>query len=203
MKEMTYICQFIDLVQQEIPWHQIQEVTLRDVSTGSIPRLSTKAKVCWTSEDLYVRFECEDDHVVATMDHHDDPIYLEDVVEIFVDVVGTGREYYEFQLSPRNVVFDAYIHNNLDGFKTVDTSWHAEDMQTSVTVDNDETLRIYEWRIPLHNFKQTPEDGTAWRCNLYRIDDDKEGIRHYSAWSPTGKVDYHIPQRFGTFLFRK
>lgn len=199
---MQYACQYIEEANGIIPWHLIDEVSLRDVSTGRSPSLATKARACWTSDCLYIRFECEDDHVVATMERHDDPLYMEDVVEVFIDEAGTGKHYCEIEVSPKNIVFDAWIKADANGSKNVDTAWHAAGMQTAVSVLPD-GIRIYELQIPFHNFDQVPESGTSWRWNMYRIDDDVDGERHYSAWSPTGAINFHVPERFGTLVFKK
>ncbi|MBA2943995.1 carbohydrate-binding family 9-like protein [Paenibacillus sp. CGMCC 1.16610] len=205
---MRYECQYIADEKIRIPWDKITPERLYDVVTGATPRLETQFRACWTEEALHVRFECEDDHTVATMERRDDPIYEEDVVEVFLDPMGTGKVYYEFELSPRGVEFDALIHNNLDGNKKVDVAWDAKGLRTSVS-DGAEGWKHYELRIPFADLRegqeqaQVPRHGAEWGWNVYRIDDDTEGTRHYWAWSPTGAVNFHIPQRFGTLVFVK
>lgn len=219
---MRYECRYITAVNGLIPWDEIAAGTLVEVVTGGKPRLETRFRACWTADALHVRFDCEDDHVVATMERRDDPIYEEDVVEVFLDTIGTGKVYYEFELSPRGVEFDALIHNRLDGHKEVDVAWDAKGLQTAVS-DGANGWKHYELRIPFADLlagqgqerkqeqeqereqaqeqERFPRHGVEWGWNLYRIDDDTEGNRHYWAWSPTGKVNFHIPQRFGTLMF--
>lgn len=206
---MRYECRYVDAENGIWKWEDIkvEDHYLREVVTGEKPRLKTRFRACWTADALHIRFECEDDHVVATMERRDDPIYLEDVVEVFIDKSGTGAVYYEFEVSPRNVVFDALIHYN-GGDKEVDVAWDAKGIHTQVSAGVD-GWRTYDLRIPFadldweqgQNF--TPHHGAEWRWNLYRIDNDLEGNRHYWAWSPTGKVDFHMPHRFGTLVFLK
>ncbi|MFC4810559.1 carbohydrate-binding family 9-like protein [Paenibacillus sp. GCM10023250] len=196
----VYRCRYAALsADGSVQWAEIASVLLTDVSTGAAPALRTAVQACWTGSDLWFRFECEDDHVVATMTGHDDPLYEEDVVELFLDEDGDGTTYYELEVSPRNVVFDARIRNDLAGSKMIELEWHAAGMTTDVREDG--PLRIYEIRLPLANFGRLPADGTAWRWNAYRIDEDRSGERRYWAWRPTGAVNYHIPERFGTLLF--
>ena len=63
-----------------------------------------------------------------------------------------------------------------------------------------------EIAIPLEDFSNAPnyppEVGDVWRLNLYRID-HRTDKSEYSAWSTTGKIDFHIPQRFGYLKFVK
>ncbi|MBP1963615.1 carbohydrate-binding family 9-like protein [Paenibacillus aceris] len=203
---MRYECRYITAVNGLIPWDEIAAGTLVEVVTGGKPRLETRFRACWTADALHVRFDCEDDHVVATMEQRDDPIYEEDVVEVFLDIIGTGKVYYEFELSPRGVEFDALIHNRLNGHKEVDVAWDAKGLHTAVS-DGVDGWKHYELRIPFADLlvgreeERVPRHGVRWGWNLYRIDDDIEGNRHYWAWSPTGKVNFHIPQRFGTLVF--
>ncbi|NOV01205.1 carbohydrate-binding family 9-like protein [Paenibacillus planticolens] len=227
---MRYECRFINAAEGHLPWEEMAAGTLVEVVTGGKPRLETRFRACWTEDVLHVRFECEDDHVVATMERRDDPIYEEDVVEVFLDPIGTGRIYYEFELSPKGVEFDALIRNSLDGNKEVDVAWDAKGLTTSVA-DGEAGWKHYELRIPFADLlaeggeerelgrerelelgrmqelererMRVPRHGAEWGWNLYRIDDDMAGNRHYWAWSPTGKVNFHIPQRFGTLVFVK
>ncbi|NIK80274.1 hypothetical protein FHS15_005458 [Paenibacillus castaneae] len=200
---MQYACQYVEDVNSNFSWSTVEAVTLRDVVTGNKPRLETRVRACWTREHLCIRFECEDDHIVATMEKHDDPIYLEDVVEVFLDESGLGETYFELEVSPLNVVFDARIQmDKTDCSIIADTSWDAQGLQTLV-VKADERLYVYEILIPFSNFQQAPQAGTQWKWNLYRIDEDQQGQRHYWAWSPTGVVNYHIPKHFGSLVFCK
>jgi hypothetical protein len=173
---------------------------LVDTVDGSAARLRTVVKMCRSDEGVHVRFECEDDHVVATYSKRDDPIYKEDVVEIFLDEEGRGTRYKEYEISPRNVVFDAMIDKKPGERPIVRVDWDDELLRTSVTA-RDNGGFVYDLVFPVGSFPIPPVPGSIWRMNFYRIDDDRQGKRHYWAWSPTGKVDYHMPEKFGTVLF--
>ncbi len=49
----------------------------------------------------------------------DDPLYTQDVVEIFIDADADGRTYDEIEVSPHNVVFDAYFPARRQGMDTL------------------------------------------------------------------------------------
>ncbi|CAN7661823.1 carbohydrate-binding family 9-like protein [Paenibacillus sp. LjRoot153] len=201
---MRYICRYIDEIS-DVKWGDTQVGYLREVVSADAPRLETRFQACWTMDSLHIRYECEDDYVVSTMTQRDDPLYEEDVVEVFLDPFGGGTTYYEFEVSPRGVLFDALIHNRLDGNKDVVTSWIAEGFQAEVTQGTDKGWFVYDVRIPFADLDEAgvPHSGTVWHWNVFRIDDDRDGVRHYSAWSPTGKVNFHIPQQFGELVFVK
>ncbi|WP_373232759.1 carbohydrate-binding family 9-like protein [Cohnella sp.] len=195
----AYYCAYVKAEKGLIPWHDIEAIILKEVVTGNLPSLNTNVKACWTEDDIWFRFECEDDHIVSNMTNHDDPLYEEDVVELFIDEDGLRTVYYEIELSPRNVVFDAIIHNDNNTLMKVDTSWHVLGLETKV--DRAEQLSIYEIKIPLVNFKRLPVQGMKWFWNAFRIDEDEQGDRHYSAWLPTGAINFHLPGFFGTLVF--
>ena len=82
----------------------------------------TVVRVLWTNDFLFVAFDCVDNEVFSsgTM-KHDDDIYKEDVVEIFLDGVGDGRQYIEIQIAPDGTnldlmyLFTSAITNAPDG----------------------------------------------------------------------------------------
>jgi hypothetical protein len=73
------------------------------------PSPPTQVSVLWDAKYLYVRFESRDNEVTTPFQERDAFHYLGDVAEIFLDPVGDGRQYYEFQLSPRGGILDQYI----------------------------------------------------------------------------------------------
>jgi len=195
---MRYECRYIPHADEGV-WERIPSMSLVGTVSGEPPRLSTNVQAYWDAGALHLRFDCEDDHVVATMANRDDPLYEEDVVEIFIDERGTGRRYLEFEVSPRNVLFDAAVTREDDGSISVDTAWNVDALQTRV---QEGTGRMtYRVSIPFDAFEHRPEIGAVWRWNLYRIDSDPDGERHYWAWSPTGRINFHLPGKFGELAF--
>lgn len=196
--------QVVSRVEDEELWKEAKSIHLVDTQSGGSPSLMTTVRAFWTSTALLIRFDCEDDRIVATMTEHDDPIYNEDVVEVFISETCALDTYKEFELSPLNVQFDAIIHNDLHTQKTVNTSWNAEGWLTNVMPSNeDRKYWSYYWQIPFSNFRGgTPSLKDEWLINFYRIDrGEQESSDQYMAWSPTGAYNFHIPQRFGRIRF--
>ncbi|MBP3964988.1 carbohydrate-binding family 9-like protein [Paenibacillus lignilyticus] len=172
---------------------------LRDTVSGDAPTEWTKVRCGWTADALLIQFLCEDEHIVSDYSERDEPLYNQDVVEVFIDEDGRGTHYIELEVSPRNVVFDARITNDGSGSVGIDTDWDIEGLHTEVSEVQAGQWR-YDIRIPASTFKQPLEAGLRWRVNFYRIDERRGGIREYQAWQPTGLVNFHQPQRFGTLV---
>jgi len=186
-----------------IDWERYEAVELTDTVTGKPVKERTSVQACWSPDWFHVRFICQDTHVVSRYQLRDEPLYEQDVVELFIDETGAGRKYIELEVSPHNVVFDARIQN--DGMKSItamDVKWDLAGLETTVTQD-DEGHRIYDIAIPAVNFGILPRAGESWKVNFYRIDEDPQGLQEFQAWSPTGEVNYHIPSRFGKLVFEE
>jgi hypothetical protein len=176
---------------------------------GGAARYRTEAKLAWDDEALYVGFEVEDEDVWAKLEEDDDPIYGEEVVEVFLDADADGRTYNELQLSPRGVRFDAYFPARRQG---MDLGW-SSGMQTAVKVNgtlNDPTDRDQGWtaemRIPVAHLASVPrwppQAGDKWRFNLYRLEwhTDRK-VNEGSSFSPPLVGDFHNLSRFGWLEF--
>ncbi|OGV60728.1 MAG: hypothetical protein A2X45_09190 [Lentisphaerae bacterium GWF2_50_93] len=71
-----------------------------------IDKVPTTVRLLWDKDYLYVSYECTDAEILATMTERDSKLYMEDVCEVFIDPMGDGRQYFEVQVSPNNVIFD-------------------------------------------------------------------------------------------------
>ncbi|TVX98598.1 carbohydrate-binding family 9-like protein [Cohnella terricola] len=197
-----YTCEYVN--DAESAWQRIASADLVDVVTGDAVREETKVKACWDDRALYVRFECVDTYAITQFTNRKDPLWEQDVVEMFIDEEGDCKRYMELVVSPNVVLCDLMIDHQDDSnplsFKT-DKEWEVQGFEQ--TIETEGERRIYTFKIPFSNFAKAPEAGTEWRINFFRIDEEPDGTRHYQAWSPTGAVNYHIADRFGRLAFRK
>lgn len=192
------------------PWRLppgVEPLRLRRSTDGSVPRLTTTVAV-WRDETfLTFLFSAADDHVVATYFERDDPLYDEDVVEVFV-APETPTVYYEVEVSPLATIFDARIESP-DGRRATmraDPDWHALGLFAAVrrlAVAGREATVDTLLRIPFDDLGRHPRDGETWRANLFRIDRHPIHGDEYSAWCPTMKdpADFHVPAAFGSVRF--
>ena len=173
-------------------------VLLTDARTGKPPRLRTAVRVGLRGRTLCVRFDGRDAGVVATYRERDDPLWKEDVFEVFLSPLPAPADYFEFEVNPLGTLFDARIHSPEGRRATMqtETAWSCAGFEASVRRRDDRWSAAL--RIPLGSLSADPLPlPLLWRANFYRI--DRGGVDEYSAWSPTlaDPPDFHVPERFG------
>jgi hypothetical protein len=143
----------------------------------------------------------------------DEPLYNEEVVEVFIDPSGDKDNYLELEVNPLGALWDGYILNRGQTITGI-LAWNSFEIKWAVfvegTVNNPadkDTGWSVELALPLKDIYNAlhnpPRDGDLWRLNLYRIDrpegagDPGEG----SAWSPVSGRTFHDPDRFGEVIF--
>jgi hypothetical protein len=173
----------------------------------------TAFRALWNAEGLAIRFEACDDSSWHTMTRLDDPIWEEEVVEIFIDPACLGRHYAEVEFSPVNVVTDLHIlepHPHLNG----DRSWDWRGLESTVVPGSCGGLTPGSWvalawlpwsglqsMAPEITPRVPPSPGDAWRFNVFRIkrphgpaEPERDAI--YAAWSPPEGPSFHEPAAF-------
>jgi Carbohydrate-binding family 9 len=147
-----------------------------------------------------VRFDGKDDAIVATLTQRDDPLWTEDVFEVFLTPHDPPSVYYELEINPLGALFDARVESpDLErATMRADPSWNLRGLSGRSQV------RPGRWSatlsIPMEPLLDGRPPATVWRANFFRVDRGDGGRRdEFSAWSPTGKnpADFHVPARFG------
>ncbi|MEO7795735.1 MAG: carbohydrate-binding family 9-like protein [Thermoanaerobaculia bacterium] len=177
----------------------LQPFTLADGRAAA--RWTTQVTLSWDESHLRVSFDCADDDAWGTFTERDAPLWQQEVVELFL---AAGEEvpvrYYEFEVSPAGVLFDARVanpHGDRIGM-TVDTAWNCPGIEWRT----EPTGARADWRAELLipwrglDFEAPPE---VLRANFYRIERPRGGEPEFSCWSPTltSPADFHRPGRFG------
>ena len=185
----------------EEPWsvpRGCAPVALRRASDGAAPRLATQLVLSHDGECLTALFLGADDGVAATFLRHDEPLWKEDVVELFLAPERPSR-YFEIEVNPLGTTFDAVIDSpDLDrATMTADLGWTCEGLAAFVRT-TPASLDVVV-RVPFASLGASPEG--EWRANFYRI--DRGSADEYSAWQPTMKTppDFHVPHVFGGLTF--
>ncbi len=175
-------------------------IPLLDARTAKAPRLSTALRVGLRGRILCVRFDGRDDGVVATYTGHDDPLWKEDVFEVFLAPgADAPTAYYEFEVNPLGALFDALIESPNKGREgmRIGTEWDCPGF--AARVSRKESRWSASIRIPLDGLCSAGEADPRrdWRAAFYRI--DRGTPDEFSAWSPTLRdpAEFHVPERFG------
>ena len=83
-----------------------------DDGSGRSPDQITSVAVCYNDSFLHIAFNLSDTYIFSDFQNCNDPLYKEDVVEIFLSPNGSFPEnYYELEISPNGVLFIADVHN--------------------------------------------------------------------------------------------
>jgi hypothetical protein len=179
----------------------------RENLDGSPSDVKTEARMLYDDKFLYVSFRCPDNNIWATMKTRDQHLWLEEVVEIFVQADPRKGNYIELEVNPLGTMLDIYL---LDTRKPLHyESWNSQRLKWAIqlvgTVDGKDGDREWtcEIALPLEDVVTAPNlpprVGDRWRMNLYRV--EQRPAPASLAWSPTLQEDFHIPAMFGELVF--
>ena len=172
----------------------------------------------WSKDALYLRFDARDSSPWHTMKQRDEHLWEEEVVEAFLDLDRSGRNYAEIEISPGNVVCDVRMVTPYPN-KKYDLTWNMEGLETRVVPFTDGAGKTIGWtalaRLPWTGFRTLasaarialpPRPGDKWRFNVFRVErpggkehPDKGAIE--VAWSDPRSPSFHVPASFRDLVF--
>lgn len=192
----------------ESAWHLAAEVRLLRSEDGGVPAQGTRVLVGWTPQALHLRFDCRDTHPWSTFTARDEPLWQEEVVELFLSFGAEDPErYFEIEVNPLGTLFDARIEN--PGLERralqADLAFDWPEIAWQAGLADDGSGWWAMLSLPWGTLAEPPwraEPGAILRGNLYRVDRPRQGPPEHSAWSPTfcDPADFHRPRRFGRFV---
>jgi hypothetical protein len=172
------------------------------------------AKLSWDDQFLYAFVSITDGDVWSAYQNHDDPLWKQDCVELFIDADGNRRGYVELQVNPNNATFDSWFATTRA--QPGDPSWDAG-MQAAVKLrgttapgDTDQgwdaelaiPWQAVRGRDDAMAVRLPPAVGDRWRLNLVRVD-VKTGNKNQqaSSWNRITSADFHALDRMLTAVF--
>jgi hypothetical protein len=200
-----------------LPGHDRAWKTAQRIGWGPA-KYRTVFRALWNDDGLAIRFDVCDDRPWHTMKRLDDPIWEEEVVEIFLDPARLGRHYAEVEFSPVNVVTDLHIiepYPHLNG----DRSWNWVGLESTVVPGSCGGLTSGSWvalawlpwggaasLAPEVAAQVPPRAGDAWQFNVFRIkrphgpaEPERDAL--YAAWSTPDGPSFHEPSAFRRMEF--
>jgi len=192
----------LDAAHPAVEWQSARPIVFCADWQGNNPDpgRETEVRVLWSTETLYLRFECRfrklflfaDSEANGRRDH----LWERDVAEAFLQPdPSRERHYREFEISPNGMWID------LDIFPGGRADLQSG-MQRSVNLDLATRTWAAEMAIPLQALTPEFNPQAIWRTNFYRVEGIEEP-RTYMAWQPTRtpQPDFHVPSAFGKLRF--
>lgn len=133
---------------------------------------ATEAAMAWDDQNLYIAFACHDAEPWGTMFERDSRLWEQEVVEVFLDPDGDGKNYPELEVTPHNVVVDLLIPAPRTGADTA-AKWNIKGLRTAVGKHaGGWTVEIaIPWNsLGAAGVTRAPKSGDRWRVGLYRIE---------------------------------
>lgn len=193
-------------------WKSVPRLPPLLCSDGRGPAIwKTAVRVCSDDFGLAVHFDCADRAAWGTYAERDDPLWQEEAVELFLALGAEDpRRYFEFEISPRGVLFDARVDNPTGrrAEMTADTAWNGPGLRWgagSSGLLHESGEREDWWAALVLPWAALGSPGEpiappeTLRANFYRIERPPDAPPEFSAWSPTlaDPPDFHQPARFG------
>ncbi len=200
-------------------------------SLKPLPLQNTRAKMLWDDNNLYIAAVVEEEHIWAYLDKKDQIVFHENDFEVFIDPDNDTQNYYELEINAINNNFDLFLPKPYRHGGIAQLHWNIEGLKSAVQVngtvnnpyDKDKSWTV-EMAIPLAALSHMdvkavqPTDGSVWRINFSRVNWQHEvvdgkyirrrtpnGRRHLPeynwVWSPQGKINMHIPEKWGYLQF--
>ncbi len=218
----VYVCRraadtiTIDGKLDEASWkHAANTAEFVDISGEGFPtpKYRTTAKMLWDDEFLYVAAEMEEPNLQASLTEHDSIIYRDNDFEVFLDPDGDGKNYFEIEINAFGTLFELMLDKPYRVGGNFLTQWDCPGLKTAVHCTgtlNDASDRDRSWVVEMAiprkalalNFDNPLQAGKCWRVNFSRVQWLKKGGPEENwVWTPTGKIDMHMPDRWGYVFF--
>jgi hypothetical protein len=198
-----------------------------------LPRFSTKVKMLWDDEYLYIGAWMEEPHVWTHITKKNSVIYWNNDFEVFIDPDGDARNYYEFEVNALNTIWELTLDKPYNEGGTATHPTNIEGLISQVFVDgtiNDPRDIDQSWSveiaIPWHglakyNTNSTPPQlNDEWRINFSRVEwnfriengtyvriptENRWDVHEEEnwVWSTQKEINMHIPHRWGRVRFFK
>lgn len=173
-----------------------------DISTDAIPQKETSVKMLWDDDNLYIGATIAEDKIVANLRQRDTIIWKENDFEVFIDPDGDGECYFEIEINAIGTVMDLMMNRPYRDGGNFYMPWDCPGLVVSTS--SDDKGWYAELAIPRKSLMigfAKPEELPFWRINFSRVEWMRSDREENWVWSPTGKVDMHMPELWGYVYF--
>ena len=149
----------------------------------------TSFQAAYDNENLYIAVECREPDIakiVAKCTQHDEPVFGDDCIEIFIDPRHDHADYFQFAVNAAGTQYEA---------KRLDSSWNAPwQAKTKIA----KSAWYLEIAIPWASLKTQPPKQGVMGFNVCRTR-QAGGLAEYSSWTMLDR--FHVPAWFGHLVF--
>lgn len=185
---------------------------IRGEENGPQPSLLTRMKMLYDDSNLYVAGFIEETDIKGSLKERDAIIWKDNDFEVFIDPYSDGKLYYEFECNALGTVMDLMMEKPYSADGSFLLNWDCRGLKLAVSYSgtlnkSNDTDRFWtvEMAIPFASLQRdfkNPRDNKVWRMNFSRVEWPAAGGPEENwVWSPTGKVDIHIPGKWGYVRF--
>ncbi|SHH51464.1 carbohydrate-binding family 9-like protein [Flavobacterium defluvii] len=178
-------------------------------NSGEKATQNTMVSLSWNDENLYIAYRSVDTKIVGKPQKKDSKIYeSDDLVEVFIDPDGDGKNYIEIGVNAYSANYDMLlkcISPECGGWKTaMDFNIDGFEAISKITPEGFDT----EIKVPFSSLEKIknggfakPKTGTKWKANTFRI--DYGNTTEYLALQDykSQKFGFHHPEEFAVFEF--
>lgn len=176
------------------------------------PTKNTSVKMVWDDDFLYIGATIQEDNITGSITKHDDIIYHDNDFEVFLDPYGDGKLYYEIENNALGTVMDLMMEKPYSEDGQFIMNWDCKGLQLAVYKDgtlnnpkDSDRAWYVEMAVPFDALERgfmDPRLHKVWRMNFSRVEWLKKGGPEENwVWAPTGKVDIHVPAKWGYVRF--
>lgn len=173
-----------------------------DISVDTLPAKQTFVKMLWDAENLYIGATIIEDKIVANLKQRDTIIWKENDFEVFIDPDCDGQSYFEIEINAIGTVMDLMMNKPYRNGGDFYMPWDCPGLV--VRTSRDSKAWYAEMAIPRKGLMMAfakPEESRIWRINFSRVEWMRPDREENWVWSPTGKIDMHMPERWGILYF--
>ncbi|OKL55828.1 hypothetical protein UA08_08817 [Talaromyces atroroseus] len=173
----------------------------------------TTASLCYNESSLQITFKAynETNYYYNANQTTNGDIWEYEVMEAFLyHGQNDPTTYFEFEVNPNNVTYQAVVYNPskvratdapFDHFFVTEPA--ADGFAAKTTLDKHAGTWISTVHIPLAIFDVAELQGSQWRMNFFRTITSPSTYPNQTlgAWSPTDEANFHMSPYFGKVTF--